>query len=166
MTKRSLTNPQPSKARWGNKFGVKHDMSGSAEYKAWKSMRRRCFNENMSCFADYGGRGITVCDSWKDSFEAFFADMGPRPSKEHSLDRINNDGNYEPGNCRWASRKTQVNNRRVSVLLTWDGKTMCAEDWALLLGVKPNAIRNRIASGWTVEKTLSTPIRHWNRRLK
>jgi hypothetical protein len=84
----------------------------SAEYAAWCSMKKRCANPSHRFWRHYGGRGITVCDRWRDSFENFLADMGRRPGRGFSLDRINNDGNYEPGNCRWATAKVQANNRQ------------------------------------------------------
>lgn len=94
---------------------TRHGMHTSPEYRAWQSMIRRCESPSHPGFAYWGGRGIKVYDQWRASFDVFLADMGRRPSKTHSLDRINNDGNYEPGNCRWATKKQQVNNRRCSI---------------------------------------------------
>lgn len=89
-----------------------HRQSYSAEYYAWQDMKARCSNPKVRSYRNYGARGIQVCERWQLSFDAFFADMGRRPSSQHSLDRIENDGNYEPGNCRWATRSEQRKNQR------------------------------------------------------
>lgn len=82
-------------------------------YKCWQAMLQRCYNGNDKKYAEYGGRGITVCERWRHTYDTFAADMGPKPSPTHSIDRIDNDGNYEPGNCRWATKQQQTLNRRV-----------------------------------------------------
>lgn len=91
---------------------IKHGLHGIPEYFVWKTMKQRCSNKNNRSYPDYGGRGITVCDRWKDSFENFFKDMGERPSKRHSIDRMDNDKGYEPSNCKWSTDVEQASNRR------------------------------------------------------
>lgn len=95
-----------------NDSNLKHGMSHTSEYQIWINMRRRCNNPKNDAYEDYGGRGIIVCKEWNASFEAFYKDMGPRPSEKHTLDRIETNGNYEKSNCRWATWEEQQNNRR------------------------------------------------------
>lgn len=104
------------------KANVRHGMKHTSEWHAWSSMRSRCLNSNHKQFPSYGGRGISICDRWS-VFENFFADMGLKPSEAHSIDRIDNDGNYEPTNCRWATKKQQQRNRRANRMVTAFGKT-------------------------------------------
>jgi hypothetical protein len=126
----------------------RHGRSGTPEYKAWKSMRQRCLRESDPAYPRYGGRGITICARWGD-FAAFLADMGPR-TEGGTLDRIDNNGNYEPGNCRWTSMKTQARNRRSNRLLTIDGETLCVSAWAERSGTDKGRIVQRIdLQGWT-----------------
>lgn len=96
---------------WRGSINGTHRMSKTPEYAAWHNMRDRCLNETATRFHDYGGRGITICERWNE-FENFYADMGPRPSQKHSLDRIDNEGNYEPSNCKWSTSRQQAFNRR------------------------------------------------------
>lgn len=107
-----------------------HGKSNTTEYTTWHRMIRRCHNKKHSDFRYYGGRGISVCKRWRDSFECFLSDLGKRPSGM-TLDRIDNNGNYEPGNCRWASRLTQSNNRRNTVVIEAFGETKVLSDWCV-----------------------------------
>jgi len=94
----------------------RHGYTGTSEYDAWRHMIQRCHNPNDISWKNYGGRGISVCERWRHSFDNFIEDIGPKPSFKHTLDRINNDGNYEPTNCRWATRQEQVANTRPNIL--------------------------------------------------
>lgn len=127
------------------------------EYGVWNSMIQRCQNPSCRGFPWYGGRGITVSDSWRNSFLKFYEDMGPRPSSSHSIDRINNDGNYEAGNVRWATRFEQARNKRRNKRLTLNGTTLCETDWAARTGLPRSTIRRRLKRGWSDEKSLLTP---------
>lgn len=100
----------------GHKTLVTHGLRRSLEYKAWAHAKQRCTNPNHIGWHLYGGRGIRMCDRWLNDFAAFYADMGPKPTPDHSLDRINGNGDYAPGNCRWASAKEQVRNSRATKL--------------------------------------------------
>ncbi len=138
---------------------VTHGASESPEYRVWWSMRTRCSNARQRGAADYVGRGISVCDQWNGpgGFANFLADMGPRPSPVHSIDRIDNNGNYEPSNCRWATRREQNRNTRRNRMLTIDGRTMCTADWSELSGVKARLICDRLKRGWAVREAIYDP---------
>jgi hypothetical protein len=126
-------------------------------YRSWYSMIDRCTNPSKKGWENYGGRGIAVCERWR-KFANFLSDMGDRPNGL-SLDRIDNDKNYEPGNCRWATRGEQARNRRSNRLLTYKGETHVMKDWATILGIKYITLRYRLfVLGWTVEKALETPV--------
>lgn len=136
-----------------------HGMADRAEYVIWAHMNDRCSNPNTERYRAYGGRGIKVCARWQNSFENFYADMGPRPSARHQIDRIDNDGDYEPGNVRWRTPLENCNNKSNNRVLTLSGKSQTASEWARELGVRPHQILARIDKlGWTVEKALTTPI--------
>lgn len=135
-----------------------HGMSASKEYKTWQMMIDRCTNPNSGKYAYYGGRGISVCARWLESFENFIADMGSRPSNHHSIDRIDSNGPYSPENCRWATLEEQRNNQGNNHLLTFEGKTLTIAEWAKLTGISQSIIKNRINRyQWTVERALTTP---------
>lgn len=122
-------------------------------YNVWRSMRDRCYNPNSKPFADYGGRGIKICDRWAD-FYAFVQDMGPRP-EGYSIDRIDNDGDYEPGNCRWADRRTQQRNQRRAVYVEIEGTKYRAIELAEAIGAKTDTIVKRAANGLSLSDVLS-----------
>lgn len=130
-------------------------MSKTAIYKVWKTMRNRC-QMPTRCAHNYLERGITVCERWQ-SFHNFFVDMGPRPSPKHSIERIDNDGNYEPGNVRWATRAEQSRNRRNNVFLELNGRRQTQSEWARELGISQAALLMRLRHGWPVHKALSAP---------
>lgn len=133
-----------------------HGMGNSPEYTAWQHMRRRCSDPNNADYKNYGARGIQVCERW-NTFELFYCDMGPRPSLAHSIDRINNDGNYEPNNCRWATCTQQRRNSRSNHHLTFHGETMCICEWAERLGMNRMTLYHRIRRGWNTERALTEP---------
>lgn len=136
----------------------RHGKHNSPEYVAWASMKMRCYNPNGSEYHNYGGRGITVCERWACSFEAFLEDMGPRPSSNHSIDRFpDKDGNYEPSNCRWATPVEQSRNRRGLRLLTCRGRSLCIAEWSEISGVHKDVIRQRIRWRWLAEEAIFTP---------
>lgn len=144
---------------------ITHGMSKTKIYQTWQSMIGRCYNERDEAYKYYGGRGISVCPQWRESFETFYRDVGPRPSEEHSLDRYpNNDGDYEPGNTRWALRVEQMGNTRRNHLLTVDGRTECLAVWAREAGISYVSILKRIKSGMDVAAAVSTPRRDRSRR--
>lgn len=123
----------------------------------WLTMRRRCYDKKFIGYKGYGGRGIEVCDRWRNSFWNFFEDMGNPPSPLHSLDRINNDGDYEPSNCRWATKMEQAANTRTNRFLTAFGKTKILEEWSREFGITSGAIIHRIKNGMSIERALTTP---------
>jgi hypothetical protein len=138
---------------------IVHGLTGSSEYGAWSRMKDRCFNKNNPDYSRYGGRGITVCDRWKDSFENFYEDMGSCPEGT-SLDRIDNNGNYEPANCRWATQLTQMNNIRTNRVVAYQGVVKTVADWARSLGVSYSVLSARLNKlGWSVERAFTTPVR-------
>ena len=129
---------------------AKHKKSKTKEYGVWARMITRCERSNLP---DYRGRGIRVCKRWL-KFENFYADMGPRPSDAHSLDRINNNGNYTPSNCRWATISQQANNKRSNVWLTYAGRRKTLAQWAKYLDISYQALQFRRRLGWPIDQVL------------
>ena len=135
-------------------------------YNNWISMKRRCYYEGDKDFHNYGGRGIKVCDRWKDNFSAFIFDMGVKPSPKHSVDRIDNNKNYEPENCRWSTMKNQGNNRRTNIRFTYQGESLTIPEWEAKLGLSRASIYQRLKRGFSVEYSLTTPVRVRKRKKK
>jgi hypothetical protein len=121
-------------------------------------MLNRCTNPKEAAFANYGARGITVCDEWHD-FATFYRDMGPRPTPKHMLERTDNDRGYELANCRWATRLEQNSNQRSNLHVTHNGITRTAAAWDRCLGFSDGTVRYRLHAGWSPEEAISTPIR-------
>lgn len=132
----------------------KHGMKGTPEYAAWNGLKDRCCNPNCPSYPHYGGRGITVCDEWTNSFEAFYEHVGPRP-EGFTLDRKDVNGNYEPGNVFWVDQEQQCNNRTNARSLTFNGKTQTIAQWSREVGIGYTTIHRRLLYGWPVELALT-----------
>lgn len=124
------------------------------EYRVWSNMRDRCLNPRHPNYKHYGGRGVRICPAWA-SYGCFLADMGRRPSAHHSLDRVNNDGDYTPANCRWALKSEQQRNKRGAILLTFQGETLPLAAWAERLGIAYETLRQRLKRGWSISEVLA-----------
>lgn len=142
----------------GCRKNIRHGGTYAPEYASWCDMKSRCNNPNNVSFDNYGGRGISVCERW-DKYQNFISDMGNRPTLKHTLDRIDNDGNYEPSNCRWATRKEQQRNRRTNHIIEFNGESKNITDWSNDLGIKLTTLIGRLDRGWSIEKTLTTPVK-------
>lgn len=127
------------------------------EYLVWHSMRFRCNDPRAGSYKYYGGRGIKVCERWEKSFANFFSDMGARPSNEHSIDRIDSNGNYEPSNCRWATLAVQAKNTSRCRKITFQGETLIMGDWASRFGINRHTLQYRLNQGWPLQKAF-TPV--------
>lgn len=131
-----------------------HGMMRTPEHNAYRAMLGRCYNPCDQKFYCYGARGIRVCERWRESFLNFFADLGKKPSPKHSLGRVNNDGNYEPSNCRWETAEQQANNKQQLRRITFSGKTQTLNQWAREVGLKRELLAYRLNRGWPVERAL------------
>lgn len=138
--------------------GLARPAKSYPEYTVWCAMVQRCTNCKDDAFINYGGRGIKVCDRWRNSFADFLADMGERPSAAHSIERLNNDGHYEPNNVLWATVVRQANNKRSNVRVAYLGRTQTVAEWCRELGLRPFTVYNRLNHcGWSPERALTTP---------
>lgn len=137
-------------------------------YVSWLQMRRRCLDASHHAYADYGGRGIVICDRWlaDDGFENFLADMRERPSKDHSLDRKDNDGPYSPENCRWATRKEQARNSRWNLPIDFRGRVQPLSAWVEELRLPYHTIWQRLRRGQDPAVALTTPVQTYRKKLK
>lgn len=152
----------------GNRLthGHRKGKKNSLTYSSWCSMKKRCYDKTGEHYEYYGGRGIVVCDRWVNSFENFLEDMGERP-KGLTLERNNNDGNYEPTNCKWATKEEQARNKRNNKFYTFQGVTATLSEWARRLGVGRSTLHHRkVTYGWSIEKTLTTPLQIHNKVKK
>lgn len=136
-----------------------HGQHGSITYRSWRSMRNRCLNRQATQYARYGGRGITICKEW-DSFTQFYKDMGERPSPAYTLDRIETNGSYEAANCRWATYRQQLNNKRNNTIIEYKGKLMTVSEARAIATVKvaKSTITGRLSRGWVPQLAIDTPV--------
>lgn len=154
---------EKASARTGklHKANTKSGLSASPTYQSWCGIKQRCNNPNNSFYHYYGGRGIVMCDRWLNSFENFLVDMGRKP-KGMTIDRIDNNGHYEPSNCRWSTRKEQANNRRINRVYTIYGKELNLTQISELFGIHRNTLDQRLAKGMSIEKAVIPPKKHQN----
>lgn len=143
---------------------TKHGMKNTRLYRCWRNMKTRCYNPNGAEFSLYGGRGITVCEEWQ-TFEPFYEwAMVNGYRDDLSIDRIDNDGNYEPNNCKWSTQKEQALNRSTNVMITYNGITKHISEWDKNIGsAKSGRVRARLNAGWSIEKAVTTPVKRSGR---
>jgi len=150
-----------------SKMMTTHGFSNTSEYHIWHTMKKRCECSTHPAYKNHGGRGIIVCDRWRNSFDNFYADMGQRPSKRHTLDRIDNNGPYSPENCRWATPEMQGRNKRTNRMVEIDGVSFCVADWCRLMGISNHTPYDRLywnkRSGiQTIDEALRQLYYEWN----
>lgn len=133
-----------------------HRLTNTRLYRIWRGMKKRCFDKNNKDYYNYGGRGISVCNEWKNDFYCFYQwSMNNGYSEELTIDRINANGNYEPTNCRWVTTYVQNRNKNFNVLLTYNGKSQIMSDWSKETGISCGVISRRLKTGWTIEEALT-----------
>ena len=146
--------------RHGEAGNAYHGRCPTPEYKTWLGMKERCGNPKRREYARYGGRGITICQRWAISFEAFLQDMGRRPTSQHQIDRKDNDGHYEPGNCRWATPKEQQSNTTRSKFVYLNGERLVVAEAIRRVGIKSTTFWERVRRGWSFDRALLTEIQN------
>lgn len=144
----------------GNKRRTTFNYKGTQEYRAWSNMKNRCTNPNYELYHRYGGRGIKVCDEWVNSFETFLKDMGKKPSKQHSIDRINNDLGYSKDNCKWATKKEQSNNTKNTTMVELNGVLKPLSYWCEEKGLRKSTILIRISKGMSPQDAMAQGNKH------
>jgi hypothetical protein len=153
------------RARENSTHGATVGYKPTAEWRVWNGMKRRCYDKKEPAYRNYGGRGITVCVRWLNDFAAFLADVGPRPPSDgkrpFTIERIDNNGNYEPGNVRWATWSEQCRNRRTSRMVTLNGETKSLLTWCEELSRDYDLVAGRLQKGWSVERAFNAPRRVW-----
>lgn len=152
---------QREKASISGQKNTTHGLSKTKEYTSWRNMISRCHKPEHPRFYDYGGRGITVCDRWRNSFENFLADMGKKPTAKHQIERKENNKGYSPDNCCWATPLEQAQNTRVSRILEHDGLRLTVMEWTRRTGLGRATIELRLKRGWSVAKTLTSPVQSY-----
>lgn len=152
--KKSCGCLRKEQARINGKATAKHNKYGSKEYWSWCSIKKRCNNQSSPSYYRYGGRGISICNEWNDSFISFYEHVGDAPHKSSSIDRIDNDGNYEPGNVRWTTAKVQANNRSSNRHIVYEDKKHTITEWSDITGISKSTIFNRLNRGWSADQTL------------
>ena len=151
-----------TKNRYGkNNPAYKHGKTNTRLYEIWRAMKKRCYLHTHKYYKDYGGRGIKICDEWKNSFICFYNWSKENGYKEDlTIDRVDVNGNYEPSNCRWVTKQCQLRNKRNNVYITYKNKTQTMADWAQEFGLKHNVFRQRYMLGWSMEKIKQTEVRN------
>lgn len=137
--------------------GTRNRRIHTAEYLAWQNMNARCNRKTHPSYPNYGGRGISICVQWKQ-YESFLSDMGRRPTLHHSLDRIDVNGNYEPSNCRWATRREQNRNKRITTFIEAKGERRPISEWSEITGISKSGIRKRLDAGMSADEAISRPL--------
>jgi hypothetical protein len=144
-----------------------HNQRHTVLYSVWRGLRQRCNNPKHASYHNYGGRGITVCEEWDKSFQAFYdwsyangysTENQKNEKLKLTIDRIDNNGNYEPSNCRWVDRKTQTRNMRTTRFITFNGQNKSVSEWCEIYGIKLQTFNTRIRNGWSIEEALTKPI--------